>query len=136
MDQEKLEPLHPEAWLDSCRQFRHSLQRQPANDHAPNIRRLFHLLRLAPAPLRPWFTPSVSEKLFEQMLAECELLASIALINPKLGIMLNRNIDDADIKLSLSHFSSKERVTIEHAELPVVVMAGISTLAISLINEN
>lgn len=136
MDRKNLEPLHPEAWLECCRRFRHSLQRPTAEGHAKNIRRLFHLLRLTPAPLRNLFTPSISEYLFEQMLVECELLASIALINHSLDVTLDINSDNSEIKLTLSHPGSTEIVTTEHAELPIVVMVGISTLALSLTNEN
>jgi|GEM_PF-7102430 len=135
MDRQNLEPLHPEAWLDACRRFHYSLQHAPAEDQAQNIRRLFHLLRLAPVPLRDLFTPSISEKLFEQILAECQLLASISLINPSLSVTLDKNVNEPDVKLSLTYPGSTEIITTEHPHLPVAVMTGISTLALTLANE-
>lgn len=136
MDRHNLEPLHPEVWLASFRSFRQSLQRSNKLDYAKDIRRLFHILRLAPAPLRPLFVPGISEKLFEQMLEECEILASLSLINHALDVTFHRHSDHPDVKITLTFPGAAETVKAEHHSLPVAVMHGMSALALTLITQH
>ena len=72
-------------------------------DDSASLRRLYHLLALAPVSLRSWFAPSLPENTFEQVLRQSRQAAAFSLIGEAFdfAVTADRHGEGAAITLRL-----------------------------------
>ncbi|WP_305096237.1 hypothetical protein [Croceibacterium aestuarii] len=91
---DELEPLDVEAWFQAVRLL---MARAKAStcDLEQQVRHLFHLMQLAPRPLRDFLTPVCGETELEVLLESGALeSAALRLIAPSVKFSVARNCDE------------------------------------------
>ena len=89
-----IEPLEPGTWLLQLSKLAESARAAEA-DFATSLRRAFHLVQLAPRPLRNIIVCLVSEREFERLLETGAFLkATVALVGDRVSYRLTRAESD------------------------------------------
>lgn len=127
-----MEPLDPVIWLESLKKLRAACeQADPLEDRA-HVRQAFHLLRLAPAPLREMLEPAIDEPLFETVLAQSTDLAALALLGNALEYELTQHGPGADHALALRLPGASVGASADFHSLPQVVVIALCSAIIAL----
>lgn len=123
-----LEPLDPVAWLAGIVNLRASLDGSPEAQTESSLRRLYHLLRLTPAPLRPLFDPVVSEEFFERLLAGSKDLAAVCLLGQTLEYDLKRGAPGVGYLVVIRFPHAIDAVRSSDGSLSKAILTGLCDL--------
>ena len=98
-----VEPLEPRSWFRMIGKLADQLENAPSDRHEPLLRRAYHLLELAPRPLRGMIRSDLTEARYEQLL-DCGALesAAVGLVGHPMTYEIARlgaNLHEAEVRL-------------------------------------
>lgn len=120
---EDIEPLSPVLWFQSFEVLRARLEQVWGLSPESHLRHAYHLLQLAPIPLRNLLQPEVTEAEYESLLAAERFdAASIALLGPGFGYQVYREAGETSTTAVLALASTGSRGTATSTTLAMAIL--------------
>lgn len=127
------EPLEPHTWFAQIERIAEGLSSLDGEAPDACIRRAFHIVNLAPAPLRDLIQPAPAEEVMERFLA-CGAYSSAALslINDNMGLKITRDPKSRQIRAEISLPDGEATGTSEHDTVERTVLMAWAKCLLAL----
>ena len=101
-------------------------------DDSASLRRLYHLLALAPVSLRSWFAPSLPENTFEQVLRQSRQAAAFSLIGEAFDLAVTTDLHDAGTAITLRLGAAGAEVETRDGSMERAMVRAICEIGLEL----